>query len=49
EAIAKAAELAMGICDPVADMHGPVEYRRKMAGVMTFRAITDALGRAKGG
>ena len=49
EAIAKAAELAMEICDPVADMHGPVEYRRKMAGVMTFRAIAEALGRAKGG
>ncbi|MEE8444105.1 MAG: xanthine dehydrogenase family protein subunit M [Alphaproteobacteria bacterium] len=48
-AIGKAAEAAMAASDPVADMHGPVEFRRHMAGVMTRRAIELALSRATGG
>jgi len=42
---ARAAEVA----DPVADMHGPVEYRKQMAGEMTRRAVRAAADRAQGG
>ena len=48
-AVAKAGELAMAITDPVADLRGPADYRKSMAGVMTSRAIEQALGRAQGG
>ncbi len=48
-AIDKAAQAAMKATDPVEDMHGPVEYRRQMAGEMTRRAIREAASRAKGG
>ncbi len=47
DAIANAAGLAKGIAEPVADMHGSVEYRTEMAGVMTARAIEAALARAQ--
>ena len=48
-AIAQAAAAAIAITDPVADLRGPVDYRKSMAGVMTSRAIEQALGRARGG
>ncbi len=48
-AIASAAEAAAGIANPVSDLHGPAEFRKRMAGVMTRRAIEQALSRAKGG
>ena len=47
DAIAKAAALAKGIAEPVADMRGSVEYRTEMAGVMTARAIAAALAHAQ--
>lgn len=49
EAVAKAAALAAGITDPAADLRGPVEYRKHVAGVMARRAVETALGRVKGG
>ena len=44
--IVKAADLAMSICDPVADQRGDVEYRTAMAGEMTQRALRTAHARA---
>jgi len=48
-AIDAAVEAAVAITDPAADMRGPVEYRRHVAGVMTRRAIETARARATGG
>lgn len=45
-AIAAAAELAMGICDPATDQRGDAEYRTAMAGEMTQRALRTARSRA---
>jgi aerobic carbon-monoxide dehydrogenase medium subunit len=39
---AAAAEVS-SICDPLADSHGPAEYKRKMAGVFVKRAIRALL------
>jgi aerobic carbon-monoxide dehydrogenase medium subunit len=39
---AVAAEVS-SICDPLADSHGPAEYKRKMAGVFVKRAIRALL------
>lgn len=47
-AIQSAAHAAMEACSPVADLRGPVEYRRAMVGEMTRRAIGLALSRAGG-
>jgi len=44
--IAAAAGLAMGICEPVADQRGDVEYKTAMAGEMTQRALRVAYSRA---
>jgi carbon-monoxide dehydrogenase medium subunit len=46
-AMATAAELAMKICDPVADQRGDVEYKRAMAGEMTQRAMRTARSRCR--
>ena len=43
----KAAAAAEAITSPAADGRGPVEYRRKMAGVMVMRALARAKSRAK--
>lgn len=45
-ALAEAAQLAMDICDPVADQRGDAEYKRAMAGEMTRRALVKAHSRA---
>ena len=45
----KAAEEAMAVCEPVADLSGDVQYKTAMAGEMTRRSLTDALNRAGGG
>ncbi len=45
-AIARAARLAMTVCDPVADLRGDVEYKTAMAGEMTRRALSTAYARA---
>ena len=47
-AIAAACAAAEAASDPVADMRGPVDYRRHLAGVMTDRALRRALARARG-
>ena len=39
---AAAAELS-SMCDPLADSHGPAEYKRKMAGVFVKRAVRALL------
>jgi carbon-monoxide dehydrogenase medium subunit len=46
-AIAMACAAAEAASDPVADMRGPVDYRRHLAGVMTDRALRRALARAQ--
>lgn len=48
-AIDEAARRAMDVTDPASDMHGPPEYRTRMAGEMTRRAIQTAFARATGG
>jgi carbon-monoxide dehydrogenase medium subunit len=47
-ALAAAAAAAEAIAAPVADGRGSAEYRRKMAGVMTARALSRAFARATG-
>ncbi len=47
-AFAAAAAAAEAITDPAADGHGPVDYRRRMAGVMVRRALAAAAERAGG-
>lgn len=48
-AILEAARIAMGICDPVEDLRGSVEYKIAMAGEMTQRALRVAATRARAG
>jgi carbon-monoxide dehydrogenase medium subunit len=48
-AVEAAAEAAVDITDPASDLHGPAEYRKHAAGIMTRRAIEAALARARGG
>jgi carbon-monoxide dehydrogenase medium subunit len=48
-AVDAAVTAAVAITDPAADLRGPVDYRKHVAGVMTRRAIETALTRAKGG
>jgi aerobic carbon-monoxide dehydrogenase medium subunit len=45
--LARAAAAAVAITEPAADGRGSAEYRGKMAGVMTARALTRAFARAK--
>jgi carbon-monoxide dehydrogenase medium subunit len=44
--LAAAAEAAMRIVDPIADGRGSADYKRRMAGVFTRRALRDAWERA---
>jgi aerobic carbon-monoxide dehydrogenase medium subunit len=44
--LSEAAQLAMDICDPVADQRGDADYKRAMAGEMTRRALLKAHQRA---
>jgi carbon-monoxide dehydrogenase medium subunit len=44
-AMVNAAELAMSICEPVADQRGDAEYKTAMAGEMTHRALRTARSR----
>ncbi len=44
--LARAAAAAEAIASPAADGRGSVEYRKKMAGVMTARALARAFARA---
>ena len=45
--LTQAAAAATAIAEPAADGRGSAEYRAKMAGVMTARALTRAFARAK--
>ena len=45
--LARAAGAATAIAEPAADGRGSAEYRAKMAGVMTARALTRAFARAR--
>src|ERR1700722_7401876 len=45
--LARAAAAATAIADPAVDGRGSAQYRAKMAGVMTARALTRAFARAK--
>jgi aerobic carbon-monoxide dehydrogenase medium subunit len=46
--LARASVAAEAIASPAADGRGSAEYRRKMAGVMTARALSRAFARANG-
>jgi len=46
DAVAAAATAA---CNPIDDMRGTAEYRRRVAGVLAKRAATIALNRARNG
>lgn len=43
ELLDEAANLAMTLIEPEADMHATAEYRREMTGVLTKRALREAL------
>jgi aerobic carbon-monoxide dehydrogenase medium subunit len=45
--LARAAAAAIAITEPAADGRGSAEYRGKMAGVMTVRALIRAFARAE--
>jgi len=47
--IQQAAELAASESQPMDDVRGSAEYKRDLVRVLTARALTAALGRAKGG
>jgi carbon-monoxide dehydrogenase medium subunit len=44
----EAARLAMGICEPSADLRGDVAYKTAMCGEMTRRALLAAQARTMG-
>jgi aerobic carbon-monoxide dehydrogenase medium subunit len=48
EAFRAAAQICRDACNPTADQRGPVDYKRHLAGELTFRALTRAAGRARG-
>ena len=47
EAIEEAARVAAEVVDPISDIHGSADYRRRLANAMTRRALQDAVGRLK--
>jgi carbon-monoxide dehydrogenase medium subunit len=47
--IQQAAELAASESQPMDDVRGSADYKRDLVRVLTARALTTALNRAKGG
>ncbi|MCC6381016.1 MAG: xanthine dehydrogenase family protein subunit M [Dehalococcoidia bacterium] len=47
EAFARAGELAAGVASPITDMRGSVAQRKRLASVLTVRALRGALQRAR--
>jgi aerobic carbon-monoxide dehydrogenase medium subunit len=45
---AQAGDVASEHCDPSADQRGPADYKKRLAGVLTTRALTRAAARARG-
>jgi len=46
DSIRAAAQIASEECDPIADLRGPVEYKRAMVRELAKRALTKARERA---
>jgi carbon-monoxide dehydrogenase medium subunit len=49
ESIAAAAQIAKDAATPITDMRGTIEFRKHLCEVLTRRALTTAVERAKGG
>jgi len=47
DVIAQAAKIAMDSTQPITDMRGPAEFRKHLVGVLTKRALHQAISRAK--
>ncbi len=48
DSLRAAADVAASHTHPVSDQRGPEDYKRHLAGELTFRALTKAIARAKG-
>ena len=49
DSLRQAAELAKKVARPISDLRGTAEYRVHLVGVLTRRALEDAVHRARGG
>ena len=47
--ISNAGQIARNSIKPITDMRGTIEFRQQLSDVLTRRALTDAITRAKGG